>query len=238
MDTKIIDAYSSIAAAYASRASTSPYNAYYERPAMRSLLPELGGRHVLDAGCGPGIYAEIFVQEGARVTGVDGSGEMVEMARKRLGRSAHIRNSDLREPMSWLEDASVDLVFSALVLDAIEDWRVPLSEFYRVLRPGGCFLFSVGHPFADFQLSETGCYFRTENVQGEWSGYGVTIPFFRRPLSSMTDSIRHSGFALDRVVEPKPVEELAGISPNTYAKLLHEPHFICFRAIRPFAHFR
>ncbi|WP_279387450.1 hypothetical protein [Rubrobacter taiwanensis] len=30
----------------------------YERPATLSLLPDVAGKRVLDAGCGPGVYSE------------------------------------------------------------------------------------------------------------------------------------------------------------------------------------
>jgi SAM-dependent methyltransferase len=41
---------------------------------------------VLDAGCGPGIVAEAFLEEGHRVQGVDLSAEMVRRARERCAR--------------------------------------------------------------------------------------------------------------------------------------------------------
>src|SRR5436305_14392155 len=44
------------------------------------------GSQVLDAGCGPGLVAEAFLEAGHRVVGVDLSGEMVERARRRCAR--------------------------------------------------------------------------------------------------------------------------------------------------------
>src|SRR5919108_1301445 len=41
---------------------------------------------VLDAGCGPGLVAEAFLQAGHRVQGVDLSGEMIRRARERCAR--------------------------------------------------------------------------------------------------------------------------------------------------------
>ena len=45
-------AYDEMAEAYAARIETKPHNAYYERPATLSLLPDVRGKRVLDAGCG------------------------------------------------------------------------------------------------------------------------------------------------------------------------------------------
>ena len=59
------DAYQRLADAYASRIDSKPHNAYYERPAMLAMWPDLRGKYVLDAGCGPGVYSEELVLRGA-----------------------------------------------------------------------------------------------------------------------------------------------------------------------------
>ena len=47
-----LDPYETLAEAYASVADTKPHNAYYERPATLSLLPDVNGKRVLDAAWG------------------------------------------------------------------------------------------------------------------------------------------------------------------------------------------
>ncbi|MBZ0289063.1 MAG: methyltransferase domain-containing protein, partial [Anaerolineae bacterium] len=63
--------YAPFAHRYAQYAETKPHNAYYDRPATLSLLPDVAGKRVLDAGCGPGIYAEWLVDHGAQVVAFD-----------------------------------------------------------------------------------------------------------------------------------------------------------------------
>jgi hypothetical protein len=46
--------YDTIASRYAAGVDDRPFNALYERPATLALLPDVGGRDILDAGCGPG----------------------------------------------------------------------------------------------------------------------------------------------------------------------------------------
>jgi 2-polyprenyl-3-methyl-5-hydroxy-6-metoxy-1,4-benzoquinol methylase len=41
-------------------------NAHYDRPACLDLLGDVGGKHVFDAACGPGLYAEELVRRGAK----------------------------------------------------------------------------------------------------------------------------------------------------------------------------
>jgi hypothetical protein len=44
------DAYERLADTYAEMIDTKPHNAYLERPATLSLLPDVKGKRVLDAG--------------------------------------------------------------------------------------------------------------------------------------------------------------------------------------------
>ncbi len=78
-------AYDQMAAAFAARVDTKPHNAYYERPATLSLLPEVRGKQVFDAGCGPGVSSKWLVRHGATVFAADASANMVALARRRLG---------------------------------------------------------------------------------------------------------------------------------------------------------
>ncbi len=76
-------------------AETKPHNALYERPATLSLLPDVEGLRVLDAGCGPGIYAQILSDNGAKVVGFDRSPKMVDRASDRVGDRVQISQADV-----------------------------------------------------------------------------------------------------------------------------------------------
>ncbi len=57
---------------------------------MLSLLPDVQGLRVLDAGCGPGALTEIIVNLGASVMAINANAKMVAHARDRLGDRAEI----------------------------------------------------------------------------------------------------------------------------------------------------
>lgn len=234
-DTPIaLEAYEQLAEAYASKIETKPHNAYYERPATLSLLPDVNGMLVLDAGCGPGLYAQILKERGADVVSIDVSPKMLELARKRLGDDADLRLADLSKPLE-LDDASFDLVLSPLVMDYIEDWHAAFAEFYRVLKSRGRFIFSVGHPFSDYLYFKSENYFETEFVGSEWRGFEpvkVYVPTFRRSLSSIFSPLTESGFVIEKVVEPLPTEEFRQADPRHFEELSRMPAFICIRAGR------
>jgi SAM-dependent methyltransferase len=228
-----LDAYEKLAEAFAAHVDTKSYNAFYERPATLGLLPPIAGLRVLDAGCGPGAYTEWLVEHGAEVVGIDVSPRMVELANQRLKGRASIVHADLGAPLDFLESASFDLILSPLVPDYIEDWHALFSEFFRLLRATGYFVFSVGHPFDEFfSHHPEGNYFAIEQI--EWGMrmgvVSVRVPYYRRPLQALLDPLLDAGFILDRLVEPRPVPQFREHDPEDYEKLMRRPGFLCVRA--------
>jgi len=234
--------YDEIADDYAEGVEAAPYNALYERPATLSLLPDVDGRHVLDAGCGPGWYAEQLLMRGATVTALDGSAQMVAHARKRLLSSGFIRETesgppervvlrvhDLADPLDFIANASVDGVLSPLVLHYLPEWRPTLTEFARVLRPNGWVVLSTHHPATEADRFATTRYFDVEQVEDWWKWVGK-VRFYRRPLSEITESLAQSGFVIERLIEPLPGDDFRLSHPDSYQRLLRQPEFLHIRA--------
>ncbi|CAN5249325.1 class I SAM-dependent methyltransferase [soil metagenome] len=228
-----LDAYQALAEAYAAVIDTKPHNAYYERPATLSLMPEVKGKRVLDAGCGPGVYSEWLIEHGAEVVAVDASPKMVELAKQRLGVTIDVRQADLSKPLTFLDHSSFDIVLSPLVLEYIEDWGSTFAEFYRVLCPEGYLIFSVTHPFFDYLYFKSSKYFATELVGSEWQGFEpvrVHMPSFRRSLGATLSPLIEAGFCLERIIEPKPTDEFREADAKHYEELSQQPCFLCVRA--------
>ena len=102
---------------------------------------------VLDIGCGAGmdlLLAAKSVGRRGRAIGVDMTEAMAEKARA-SARAAGLENVDVRlgDAMSLpLDDASVDFVISNGVLNLTTDKSVAYGEVFRVLKPGGKFLYA------------------------------------------------------------------------------------------------
>lgn len=229
------EAYQKLADDYARLIDSKPHNAYYERPATLALLPDVAGKDVLDAGCGPGAYAEELIRRGARVVSVDASDRMIELARKRLGPGAVIQQVDLSQPLSMFDDGRFDLVLAPLCLDYILDWLSVFREFFRMLRPGGHFVMSAGHPSFDAEYFDTKKYFEVEAVSCVWKGFGtkVLMPSFRRSMQDFLNPVAESGFVLERICEPLPTDDFLAADLQRYKQLMHRPAFLCFRARKP-----
>jgi SAM-dependent methyltransferase len=232
-DPIALEAYENLAEAYASVIDTKPHNAYYERPATLSLVPEVRGKRVLDAACGPGVYAEWLLSRGAEVVAVDVSPKMVELARRRLGPKVDVRHANLTRPLTFLDSESFDIVLSPLTMNYIKDWESVFREFHRVLRPAGHFILSVTHPSFDCMYFKSSNYFETELVGSEWRGFEpvkVHMPSFRRSLEATLNPIIEAGFRLEKILEPRPTEEFKEADPKEYEKLFEHPYFLCIRA--------
>jgi SAM-dependent methyltransferase len=229
------EAYTALAEAYAAFVDTKPHNAYYERPATLSLLPNVKGKSVLDAGCGPGVYAEWLVERGAEVVAFDANEKMVELARERLGDRAQVLHASLEHPLKFLTGGSFGIVISPLVMDYVRDWERVFREFHRVLRDGGTLVFSMEHPYPKYHdHRETSNYFEVELVEYEWTGFGETVrvPSYRRPLSEVVNPLIRAGFVVDKILEPIPTEAFRQQAPEDYEELSRSPGFMCVRAVK------
>lgn len=226
-------AYNALAEVYSKDVDTKPHNAYYERPATLSLLPDVKGKLVLDAGCGPGVYSEWLVDHGADVVAIDVNRKMVRLAKQRLGDKVPVILADLEAPLDFLADGSFDIVVAPLVMDYVKDWEFTFNEFHRVLRDGGVFVFSMEHPHPKFEAHrETSNYFEVELVEFTWRGFGkpIKVPTYRRSMGEVINPLLRAGFILDQILEPQPIDKFKEKEPEEYEKLMRAPGFMCIRA--------
>ncbi|OMG52836.1 SAM-dependent methyltransferase [Tessaracoccus sp. ZS01] len=212
---RTVSGYDDFAAAYAEENEASLLNAYYERPAMLGLAGDVRGRRILDAGCGAGPLFAALRERGAEVAGFDASAGMLELACRRLGPNADLRQADLGEPLPYQDEEFDDIVCS-LALHYLRDWAEPLQEFRRVLEPGGRLLLSVNHPLA-YALDE-GRYFPIVEwpMEVELAGTPATLMTWHRPLHAMVEDFTTAGFRITSISEPP-------VSDDTPEELLRQP---------------
>ncbi len=109
---------------------------------LRSWLPERTS-DVLDLGCGTGSLSRLAAEQGHRVTGVDRSPAMVDLARAKLaGRDAAFLVGDAAAPP--VGEERFDVVLVRHVLWALPDPGRVLRHWCGLLRPGGRFVLVEG----------------------------------------------------------------------------------------------
>lgn len=136
------------------RAKQQPWRAHIEAFTLMRLIGDPTGKAVIDVACGEGFYTRMIRQRGAaRVTGVDLSGKMIELARateaqQRLGIDYIV--GDGRDPGVM---ADYDLAIAAYFLNYAHD-RAELNSMCRgvarCLKPGGRFVTVNSNPACNF----------------------------------------------------------------------------------------
>lgn len=128
-----------------------PYRSafHYGRSRLADLLEEtLGpgeGRDALDAGCGSGYWLGWLADNGFNTHGIDGSEDMVALARAEVP-GTRVDVGDVRSlPYG---DASFDVALSVEVIRYLPDPDRALAELHRVLRPGGTAIVTGAPRFA------------------------------------------------------------------------------------------
>ena len=223
--------YDRMADEFLAHAEDNAYNAHYDRPAVLDLLGDVAGRRVLDAGCGPGLYAEALLARGAEVLAFDASSAMVELAQARVGDRAEIRVARLDEPLPYADD-SVDLVVCALAIHYVADRHATFAEFHRVLRPGGAVVVSTQHPTTDW-IRKGGSYFDRVLETDAWAMQSGRheVQYWREPLSDLCAAATDAGFVIQRLVEPRAPEIMRQRWPAEYEKLARRPGFLALRLL-------
>lgn len=123
-----------------------PHNALMalEQQAVLSMLPDVDGSTAIDAGCGTGRYLRLLRDRGATASGIDLSARMLTRAHDD---GASVARGDICAlPIA---STSVDLVVCGLALGDVPHLAIALVELARVLRAGGCVVYSVVHPIGE-----------------------------------------------------------------------------------------
>lgn len=229
------------------RTSGTSMNELIEIPAMKKLVGGVSGLTVLDAGCGYGHYAIWAKRQGAKkVIGMDISEKMIEMAREKTKeKKAEVDfiQGDLFN-LNQFKDGYFDLIMSSIVVSYFGDLVKYFSEFARVLKRKGIFVFSEVHPMRTAgkfvavkkkKVLQVSNYMPAhfEKDEGHWrdeKGKLVPINFYHYPLSDFSQALKRSGFLIEKIVEPRPIKKMKKILPEKYERLSRIPLFILIRA--------
>jgi malonyl-CoA O-methyltransferase len=139
---------------------------------------------ILDVGCGPGRASAVLARRfpKAQTIALDLA---LPMLRRAGGSRFRPRPRLCADAQALpLAEASVDLLFSSLCLQWVEDLPATLAGFRRVLRPGGMLLFST---FGDGTLDELRQAFAAADAGG-----AHVSPFL--PLQRVAEAVLAAGF--------------------------------------------
>jgi 2-polyprenyl-3-methyl-5-hydroxy-6-metoxy-1,4-benzoquinol methylase len=214
-----------------------------EVPYILELIGDVHGKKVLDAGCGEGFYSLWLSEKGAKVLGIDGSDEMIKIAKK----NASIRDLDAKFLIGdisdlGIEDGVFDLVLSTLVLMELKEADKTISELVRVTKNEGNILISVQHPMltaGDWEresgqklFRKLDNYFLERELEVAWEDENkdqITFKYYHRSLQAYIEPFLRKGCVLTHLFEPYPHEAYKIMNPREYEDAKRIPHFIVFK---------
>lgn len=215
-----------------------------EGASLLGLLPPVGGKRVVEMGCGFGHLSRWLADAGAgSVVGIDLSEKMLAAARAATDDPrVTYRRADL--DTLELEAESADLIVSSLTFHYVEDFPRLAGMLYRALTPSGDLVFSVEHPIysarAVPEWSETedgrqAFAIIDYSIEGEkrsnWIVDGVVK--YHRTIATLLNRLADAGFLHRRLEEWKPDAEQLAAHPEWRDTELTRPMFLLIAAHKP-----
>jgi 2-polyprenyl-6-hydroxyphenyl methylase/3-demethylubiquinone-9 3-methyltransferase len=116
---------------------------------------------VADLGCGPGIFSLVAAERAAAVYGLDGSSEMIKLARK-LAADAGVSNLTFVEARleRFMDSvpAQLDVIICSSVLEYLDDPGFFISACHKTLKAGGTMLISAPNDTSIYRKAERMAY--------------------------------------------------------------------------------
>lgn len=187
------------------------WQAFWRVNELPIVVRELGvgvtAMTALDAGTGTGQYLHVLQRRGYRSSGLDISGEMLRVARRKLGASARLVLGALES--TPFRTAAFDVVIACRVLSHVERLDVAMKELARVTRPGGRLLLT------DVSAEHNYVTTRIPTRAGT-----VHIETFKHDTAEVfSKACRYGGWQVDRMEEVRFRDLIAPPDPFEYPSI-------------------
>jgi len=181
------------------------------------LLPDIApDARCLEVGCGAGQNSIYLARQGFQCVAIDISEKQLSYGRD-LARQAGVNVTFQRVAMEDLpmkRMGSFDIIHSSYALPFADDPAQVVSACSAMLKPGGTFLLTMGHPlhageWLELEAGETGIFLRDyfnppPDVRVTTDGqHSVAARTYS--ISTMTGWLHESGFTIERILEPQPL---------------------------------
>ena len=226
------------------RESGNNANSLIEMPTIKTLIPDLKDKSVLDLGCGMGEMCKYYKSLGAkRVLGIDISTNMIDYA------NTHNKEDGIEYMILPLErlfkiKERFDVVISSLAFHYVEDFDALMKDVRAIMNPGATLIFSTEHPMATcLQLPLDGHIDKKIDIEGEryylvkdynrpgkreyvWNDEVVVK--YHRNFEIFINGLVSNGFMIDKLIEPAATEKAISIIPK-YKYQYDRPYFLVIK---------
>ena len=231
---KVINQWNEAAASYSENQRNAPNN-LTNWEIITSVIEDVKGKKVLDAGCGDGFFSNKLRLLGAEVSACDGAEALIEIGKKDF-KDIEFKVCDLTKKLPY-DNAQFDIVVSSLVLMDIEYLDEFFKQANRVLKDNGRLVFTIVHPcyfHADWEKDEKGNKLY-KKIDHYWKIDKQTLNFwgetthYHRPITWYTQKLKKYGFLIEEIKEnPDNLEKFKVI--KEHQKRI--PLFMCFSCVK------
>lgn len=188
---KVENLYDTIAKEWAETFSNEHEKKPKDQEILHRFSQEIGDRWpVWDFGCGPGNTTKYLKNLGIEISGLDMSEKILEQARA-IHPEIHFLKGNILE-LEFENDSIAGVVaFYAIVHFTEEQAGIAFREVFRVLQPGGIFLFT-------YHIGE-----ETIHID-EFLGKKINIDFMLFTTDFIFSCLRDSGFEKIEIIEREP----------------------------------
>ena len=182
---------------------------------MRIVAPQKGVK-ILDVGCGTGVFARAFYEEGASVTGVDLGKELVEIAQEKSKEIEYFVVS--ADNLSVIKNNEYDIATIVLAIQNMKNLDKVVEEVSKKLSKNGRLVLVLNHP--TFRVPQLSDWYFDEVTKIQYRKVArymseIEIPIlmnpgkkdskktysFHRPLQVYVKSLAKHGFCITRLEE-------------------------------------
>lgn len=195
-------------------------------PVTEKFLAVEPGQNVLDIACGNGLTSRRLGRLGARVVAFDLAEGMIARAKRRTSAADgkiefRVLDAGDEQGLQALGQERFDSALCNMALFDMAEIEPLFRNLYSLLKPGGCFVFSMVHPC--FNQADATRYSEFEDRDGELiTTYGVRVsrymtpsmqrglalrgqptpqPYFHRPLDMLLNVGLKAGFVMNGIEE-------------------------------------
>ncbi len=188
---KVENLYDTVAKEYAEEFSGEHEKKPKDQEILHRFSQEIGDRRpVWDFGCGPGQTTKYLKNLGIEISGLDLSKKILEQART-IHPGINFRKGNILE-LEFVDDSIGGVVaFYAIVHFTEEQVEIAFLEAFRVLQPGGLFLFT-------YHIGE-----KTIHIE-EFLGKNIDIDFMFFTTDFIFSCLKDSGFGKIEIIEREP----------------------------------
>lgn len=247
MNDKDIKRWDNVSLKFSEWAETSPYKQEFVYPLVLSSLKSIDAKNILDIGCASGEFSRLLARKEARVVGIDGSLELLKIARaKSKNLKINYLKFDLGKKINF-PSGYFDFVAAIHSLMNIDKYEKTIRESFRVLKSGGKFIFTIPHP-----CFTTPVFSFRRRIWGRiclrwstirWEDYftnrkidkdvitGCPIGHYHRKIEDYLNQLLRAGLMVTNFREPKLPKKVIGKLNSLPANFF--PDLILIEAIKP-----